>query len=762
MVPVMITKPGNVCGVVWAAALGVLALASGAAYGQDRALRPVRVEQKRALLIGNAQYLHTSPLTNTVSDVRALERALLGLGFDEVTRLEDQSLREMAAAALGEFARGLGAGDLALFYFSGHGLQVEQENYLLPVDFERTVASEVAYTALAANRVRARLEGTGAKVRVLVLDACRNNPFGDGRSASEGLAAMEPQAEGTLIAYSTGEGTVASDNLAGNLGLYMTHLLPEFERPEVDLWGAFKNAQASVWEASGRKQFPALYDRVIGKVYLRGAPSVPPRDSTPASPPWRPPVRERTATDRWERIKETEQPEELREYAREYSGKPGSEVWVKLAELRLQRLETARLEREAGVAWAAIRELNSAEALEVYVATYAEVGSAAGWVREARERLAELEYKARAAASWTAIEETESVEELEGYIGEYRGVPVAAELVRQAEARLAELRRQRAASIVEVARLALEQVRETGDVATLESYIDSYESVSGASDLVREARERLDELRVLQARKAVEAMEFVWIPAGKFQMGSKGRFADDDERPVRQVRITEGFWMGKYKVTQGQWLAVMGGYDPILGEFEYRKICGKTCPVWTDSWENTQQFIERLNALEGGRRYRLPTEAEWEYAARAGSRTDTPLGNLKGNWEVENAWILNGIAWYSRNSEVSWRYPPSRCPQPRSGGTYDGLGVTYKDCGPHPIGLKTANAFGLHDTLGNLREWVSDWYGEYRSGEVTDPSGPSTGSARVARGCAHDEDADECRVSNRSRWGQAFRLVKTK
>ena len=229
---------------------------------------------------------------------------------------------------------------------------------MLPVDFERTVASEVPYTALAANRIRARLEGTGAKVRVLVLDACRNNPFGDGRSAAEGLVAMEPKAEGTLIAYSTGEGTVASDNLAGNLGLYMTHLLPEFERPEVDLWGAFKNAQASVWEASGRKQFPALYDRVIGKVYLRGAPSVPLPDSTPASPPWQPPVRERTAADRWEQIKETDQPEELREYAREYSGKPGAEVWLKLAELRLEHLETARLEREAEVAWAAIREMN--------------------------------------------------------------------------------------------------------------------------------------------------------------------------------------------------------------------------------------------------------------------------------------------------------------------------------------------------------------------------------------------------------------------
>ena len=481
-------------GGVLAIVVAVLALASGAVLAQDRALRPVRVEQKRALLIGNAAYLHTAPLTNTVADVRALERALRGLGFDRVTRLEDQSLREMARA-LGEFARGLEAGDLALFYFSGHGLQVEQENYLLPVDYERTVPSEVPYTALAANRVRARLEGTGAKVRVLVLDACRNNPFGDGRSASEGLVAMEPKAEGTLIAYSTGEGAVASDNLGGNLGLYMTHLLPEFDRPTVDLWGAFKNAQASVWEASGRQQFPALYDRVIGKVYLRGAPPVPPRHSTVPPQVPQPPAREVTAAERWEQIEETERAEELREYAREFRGKPESEVWVKLAELRMERLEAGRLEREAGIAWAAIRELDSADALAAFEATYGEVGSAAEWVQEAKERQAELRMQAQAAERWEEIEGTESQQDLEAFIEEYDGQLGTADAVLRARTQLEELRR-RAARKVEAARLALEAARDTGTVAALEAYIRMHGTVPGTSHWVREARERLEGLRI--------------------------------------------------------------------------------------------------------------------------------------------------------------------------------------------------------------------------------------------------------------------------
>ena len=171
------------------AALAVALLAAGL-EAQDRGLRPVLVAQKRALLIGNARYEHTAPLVNTIPDVRALESALNDLGFDSVTRLEDQSLWEMVRA-VGEFAGSLRAVDLAFFYYSGHGLRVtneshQSESYLLPVDYERTVASEVPFTALSARRVQARLESTGARVRVIVLDACRNNPFGEGRSAVGG------------------------------------------------------------------------------------------------------------------------------------------------------------------------------------------------------------------------------------------------------------------------------------------------------------------------------------------------------------------------------------------------------------------------------------------------------------------------------------------------------------------------------------------------------------------------------------------------
>ncbi len=185
-------------------------------------------------------------------------------------------------------------------------------------------------------------------------------------------------------------------------------------------------------------------------------------------------------------------------------------------------------------------------------------------------------------------------------------------------------------------------------------------------------------------------IDFVWVPAGTFVMGSPegeaGRF--DDERQ-RAVTISQGFWLGKYEVTQGEWEEVMGSNPSNF------KACGARCPVEWVSWEAVQEFIRKLNAKESGSgyEYRLPSEAEWEYAARAGT-TGARYGEL------------DEIAWDSGNSGFK----------------------------THPVGEKRPNAWGLHDMLGNVWEWVGDWYGAYPSGAMTDPAGPRTGSYRVYRG----------------------------
>ena len=219
------------------------------------------------------------------------------------------------------------------------------------------------------------------------------------------------------------------------------------------------------------------------------------------------------------------------------------------------------------------------------------------------------------------------------------------------------------------------------------------------AEAAAEAAKRMAEA----AKNAIAEMEFVSIPAGEFLMGSDSIGADNDEQPVTRVRISQAFDLGKYEVTQAQWYAVMGSNPSRFDE------CGPNCPVENVSWYDALEFVGKLNEMEGGGRYRLPTEAEWEYAARAG----TPMDRYSEN--------LNGIAWWEGNS----------------GGR------------PHLVGEKAPNAFGLHDMLGNVREWVGDWYGDYPGGEVTDPRGPASGSERVGRGGSWGNGARHCRASNR-------------
>jgi formylglycine-generating enzyme required for sulfatase activity len=210
-------------------------------------------------------------------------------------------------------------------------------------------------------------------------------------------------------------------------------------------------------------------------------------------------------------------------------------------------------------------------------------------------------------------------------------------------------------------------------------------------------------------------IEFVLVPAGKFMMGSdKGA---DDEKPVHEAHLSMPFYLGKYEVTQGQWQAVMGN-NPSRFKGD------ANLPVEHVTWEDVQAFIRKLNARESGTKYRLPTEAEWEYAARAGTTTDYSFG--------DDPRLLGEYAWYAENAEHK----------------------------THPVGQKKANVWGLHDMHGNVWEWVQDWYSKpYPSGTVTDPQGPAAGSIRVYRGGSWITHARNCRVSYRNDQGPGGRVV---
>lgn len=202
------------------------------------------------------------------------------------------------------------------------------------------------------------------------------------------------------------------------------------------------------------------------------------------------------------------------------------------------------------------------------------------------------------------------------------------------------------------------------------------------------------------------SVEFVLIPAGEFLMGSHDGNAD--ERPVHRVRLSRPFYLGKHEVTQAQWETVMRS-NPSGFKGDPNR------PVERVSWEDVQEFIRRLNAREGGTTYRLPTEAEWEYAARAGSTTTYSFGEDSGR--------LGTYAWY-----------------------WDNAGKQS-----HPVGQLMPNAWGLHDMHGNVREWVQDWYSApYTMETEPDPQGPVSGSSRVNRDCSWANSVRFCRSTKRS------------
>ncbi len=241
----------------------------GLAQPNERELifEPIHIQRRVALVIGNAAYPQVS-LKNPVNDARAIAAILRKLDFEVME--EHNVARRNMDQMVDHFANQLQKGDLALFYFAGHGLQVQQENYLIPVDFRAASETDVKYDAYPASRIRDKMEASGARLRVLILDACRNNPYRGKRGGASGLGAMTSDAEGTLIAFATGDGNLADDNAAGSNGLFTQHLISSMQTPGLSLEEVFKRVKENVYAASGRQQNPYTYDNVVGRYYLSG------------------------------------------------------------------------------------------------------------------------------------------------------------------------------------------------------------------------------------------------------------------------------------------------------------------------------------------------------------------------------------------------------------------------------------------------------------------------------------------------------------
>ena len=207
----------------------------------------------------------------------------------------------------------------------------------------------------------------------------------------------------------------------------------------------------------------------------------------------------------------------------------------------------------------------------------------------------------------------------------------------------------------------------------------------------------------------------VYVEGGTFTMGatSEQKNPDYDEKPTHRVSLSS-FYIGKYEVTQALWKAVMGS-NP--SRFE-----GDNLPVENVSWNDCQTFLRKLNAMTG-KNFRLPTEAEWEFAARGGNRSR--------GYQYSGSNVLSDVAWYDDNSGSK----------------------------THNVGTKAPNELGIYDMSGNVWEWCQDWKGSYSSSAQTNPTGPSSGSHRVFRGGSWFSNAGRCRVAYRNDGTPGFRGI---
>ena len=750
-------------------------------------VRPACAAQRAALVIGNGAYAHAPALANPLNDAADVGAALGRLGFS-VTRLENAGYAALRRGLL-EFQRAASASEVAVVFYAGHGIEVDRHNFLVPVDARLASDQDVEFEAVPLELVSRAVERASG-LRLVILDACRENPFavnmqraGATRSIGRGLARVEPSGE-TLIAYAAKEGTVAADG-AGKNSPYTGALLSHLEEPGLEVGLMFRRVRDAVLASTGGRQEPFVYGSLSSRgVYLAAGPPAP-----ALAPPTQPSVANESGSTRvvaesellfWESVKDSRYSADIEVYLDRY---PGG-TYAALARNRLKRLEdsakgaeatvpapqassvSARMEEARLVAeakfWALVEESEDSGDFEAYLEHYPD----GVYAPVARIRLRQLERERTAPAapaSSTAVPTPEDIAVAPASSSSQPAMAaVAVPTSEEAESTLGLGRAQRRMVQRGLASLgygpgpadglfgagtreAIRRYQEAkGHEAT--GYLRGEESGALVSLGEEEARAQAEARREAQRREAerraeaaqrekkpgrrfrdcAECPELVVVRSGSFMMGSRsgetGR--DSDEGPVHRVTIAAPIAVGVSEVTFAQWEACRrgGGCSHNPGDSGWGR---GTRPVMNVSWEDAQEYVRWLSG-ETGERYRLLSESEWEYVARAGTETRYHWGGAVG----------------------------------RNRANCLGCGSRWDGKQTAPVGSFSANGFGLHDVHGNVREWVEDcWHGNY-TGAPSDGRAWTRGgdcSARVLRGGSWYFSPRLVRSANRLRLATGYR-----
>lgn len=642
---------------------------------------------RKALVIGNSEYT-SSPLRNPVNDARAMEKALRDLGFEVTTGYNLKDYREMLRL-IQDFGAGLKEGSVGLFYYAGHGVQHEGVNYLIPTQANIRQDRDIVLEGVSLDWVLAEMDYAQNDLNIIILDACRNNPYASKlRSPKRGLAApsIEKFPE-LLIAYATAPGGVAEDGTGSN-GIYTEELLKNIKTPGLSLSQILMQTRKGVMSRTNGVQIPWDSSSLTEDFYFARATDQVPTTVQPSETK-APKVQ---TVHHYGSIVVTSSREADVYFDGSFVGKVSS-----AASLEIRDVIVGNHSIEA-------RCSDKSETKKIYVI---------------KNEKSEVHFASTTESTPTKLQPEKTREQT---VPSYGWIKVTSS---------------------KKADVYLDGVFKDKIYPSAYLMIENVAAGSRSLELRTSDNSKTKSLDVIENQ--VSTANFVWVPdnmievgGGIFKMGSKN---ENDEQPLHEVTLAP-FLICRYEVTQAEWKHVMGSnpshwkgdklpveqvswYD-ILKYCNLRSleegftpcynIAGSLNPVdWGEVPTSSNDSWDAVTCNFGANGYRLPTEAEWEFAARGGIKSE--------GYQYSGSQKLDSVAWYSDNSGNK----------------------------THKVGTKKANELGIYDMSGNLWEWCWDWYSDsyYGTSPKDNPAGPYTGNSRILRGGSWNITANSCRVSYR-------------
>ena len=703
-------------------------------------------EHRVALVVGNAAY-RESPLRNPVNDARAMRDKLKGMGF-EVAYFENLQTRQVGSA-MREFRNLIRPGSVALFFYAGHGLQVRGENYLPTVDAELAGEEDVPNQSLSLSLVLNTMEDSKAGVNLVLLDACRNNPYARNfRSGPTGLARVQAPS-GTLIHYATRPGAVAEDG-GGKHGTYTEALLQQIDEKGVPIETALKRVTIRVRDATKGKQEPWMEGSLTGDFYFittgNTQITVQPAPANADAAAW-------AAADSSNTVAA------YQAYLVEYpNGLYAAAARIKLASLRApaQALNAPPQTAPATPAPTTAAALPSAQAPAV--ASPSDLLSPVP-----------AETKDPDAFVWRDVQARGGKEHYEAYVQHYprgRFVALARAAIKRLELKEVQLRAEQRARVEPQ---FWETARQTNTPEGYQAYLQEYPSgryVALAQAAMRTLQQAASSAaRPLPARPpaadkeplrlaALQALNWARLSGAEFPMGAdfdelgEGSLVDETAQPQRTVKVAN-FEMGTLEVTvlqfrkfveatghvteaegpqpgcvvpskSGQWVPQPSANWRSPGHPQT-----DSHPVVCVSWNDVQAYLQWLGGA--AERLRLPSEAEWEFAARAGTTTPRPWSDTAGffsrTWNTVKPWAADRSSRACRHANVADEALAQKLEWPDA--------FTCSDSYVHPVpgGYFSGNNFGLSDMMGNVAEWTQDCWNPNHTGA------PRDAKARISGDC---------------------------